>query len=68
VPQVKIQIKPVGNQVLVNVDGQGFKGKTCDRVVNRLVAAMGGDPANAKTEYKPEYAAESSTQTAGSSE
>lgn len=57
-PRVIAKIKPVGNQVSIDIDGEGFRGKQCDGVLDRFVAAVGGDPNAIKTEHKPEYAME----------
>jgi len=57
-PRVIVKVKPTGNQVAIDIDGEGFKGKQCDGVLNRFVAAVGSDPNAVKTEQKPEYAME----------
>jgi hypothetical protein len=62
-PRVIIKLKPEGNQVHVDVDGQGFQGKACDAALDRYVKAAGGDPNAAATEHKAEYAMETSQQT-----
>lgn len=62
-PRVIAIIKPVGNRVAIDIDGEGFKGKQCDGVLDRFVTAVGGDPNAIKTEHKPEYATELGQQT-----
>jgi len=56
-PRIIAKIKPVGNQVSVDLDGQGFKAKECD-VLDQFAAACSADPNNVRTELKPEYSLE----------
>lgn len=62
-PRVIVKLQPDGNRVNIDIDGEGFQGKTCDGVMDRYVKAVGGDPNAVKTELKPEYAMETSQQT-----
>lgn len=60
-PRVIVKLKPTGNQVAVDVDGEGFRGKQCDGVLDKFVVAATGDAnALARTSVKPEYAMETS--------
>lgn len=63
-PRIIVKTQVVGNQVAVDIDGQGFKQKECD-VLDQYVKAAGGDPAAARVDYKPEYAMESTQQAEG---
>lgn len=62
-PRVIVKITPVGNQVTVDIDGEGFRGKQCDGVLDKFVAAAGGNASKAATQQKPEYAMETGQET-----
>lgn len=46
---IKIDVSPAGN---VNMDLNGFKGKSCAKVTEQIQIALGG---SAKVDKKPEF-------------
>lgn len=62
-PQVKVRVHRNGE---LAIEGEGFQGKSCANVIDRLVAAAGGDPDKTAHEWKPEaYAAEETGEQVG---
>jgi hypothetical protein len=53
--------------VHIDLDGEGFKGKACDGVLDKFVQACGRNPGEVTTNLKPEYAMETGQETEHSS-